>query len=417
MIHTKLSGFAVYIRVSMKTGTKLKIVHFSNSVILHVICAKPVLKNSNERNTHWHHAWKYSSPFALLEIAFIIETMIESSKSGKSIGCSVAINNRLETSRHWWNLRPFLCGGLSAVAVHVNNAWSQIDSSSLSSPSTHWQPGLQAGAPLFPSSDWLCLEGSGGDGKSPAPFSHAVLAASAPHCLDLCVCCRHSTLGPLVNFSRGCSGTELSFGYLLSPQTFLKGKSAAQLRSQGPFSIFHPFLFIRQSALWSSVMQCRSCATITVASPSMFHTPIPPADPPTILPFTVFSFFFFFKIFWTFSFTRWRMVPVWGAPAAFSMIQPWEPRGLSASSHPGVSVGSPLKLGTQSSPPWSESLAVATHNPYSKGQLDWDHGAQGEQRDLAPPPTSHFPVTEYLRQLWHVKTETGLNSRHLATAL
>lgn len=36
----------------------------------------------------------------LLEIAFIIETMIESSKSGKSIGCSVAINNRLETSRH-----------------------------------------------------------------------------------------------------------------------------------------------------------------------------------------------------------------------------------------------------------------------------------------------------------------------------
>lgn len=247
MIHTKLSGFAVCISVSMKTAPKLKNVHFSNSVILHVICAKPVLKDSNERNTHWHHAWKYSSPFALLEIAFIIETMIESSKSGKSIGCSVAINNRLETSRHWWNLRPFLCGGLSAVAVHVNNAWSQIDSSSLSSPSTHWQPGLQAGAPLFPSSDWLCLEGSGGDGKSPAPFSHAVLAASAPHCLDLCVCCRHSTLGPLVNFSRGCSGTELSFGYLLSPRTFLKGKSAAQLHSQGPFSIFHPFLFSRQS--------------------------------------------------------------------------------------------------------------------------------------------------------------------------
>lgn len=100
MIHTKLSGFAVCISVSMKTAPKLKNVHFSNSVILHVICAKPVLKDSNERNTHWHHAWKYSSPFALLEIAFIIETMIESSKSGKSIGCSVAINNRLETSRH-----------------------------------------------------------------------------------------------------------------------------------------------------------------------------------------------------------------------------------------------------------------------------------------------------------------------------
>ena len=124
----------------------------------------------------------------LLEIAFIIETMIESSKSGKSIGCSVAINNRLETSRHWWNPRPFLCGGLSAVAVHVNNAWSQIDSCSLSSPSTHRLRGSRAGAPRFPGSDWLCLEGSGGDGKSPAPFSHAVLAASAPRCSDLCVC-------------------------------------------------------------------------------------------------------------------------------------------------------------------------------------------------------------------------------------
>lgn len=81
----------------------------------------------------------------LLEIAFITETMIESSKSGKSIGCSVAINNRLETSRHWWNLRPFLCGGLSAVAMHVNNAWSQIDSDSPSCPNTHWLPGSQAG--------------------------------------------------------------------------------------------------------------------------------------------------------------------------------------------------------------------------------------------------------------------------------
>lgn len=280
--------------------------------------------------------------------------MIESSKSGKSIGCSVAINNRLETSRHWWNLRPFLCGGLSAVAVHVNNAWSQIDSSSLSSPSTHWQPGLQAGAPLFPSSDWLCLEGSGGDGKSPAPFSHAVLAASAPHCLDLCVCCRHSTLGPLVNFSRGCSGTELSFGYLLSPRTFLKGKSAAQLHSQGPFSIFHPFLFTRQSRhcdhQWCSVAVVPQSPLLLLLLPrcSTPWSPLP-THPLSSLSLS----FFFFKIFWTFSFTRWRMVPVWGAPAAFSMIQPWEPRGLSASSHPGVSVGSPLKLGTQSSPPWS----------------------------------------------------------------
>lgn len=125
----------------------------------------------------------------------------------------------------------------------MNNAWSQKDSSLLASLSTHWLPGLQAGAPLFPSSDWLCLEGSEGDGKSPAPFSHTALAASTPHCSDLFVCCWHSTLGPLVNFSQGCSGTELSSGYLLSPQTFLKGKSASQLHSHGFCSIFLSFSF------------------------------------------------------------------------------------------------------------------------------------------------------------------------------
>lgn len=233
----------------------------------------------------------HSFALTLLEIAFIIETMIESSKSGKSIGCSVAINNRLETSRHWWNLRPFFCGGLSAVAGHVNNAWSQIDSSSHASPSSQWLPGLQAGAPLFPSSDWLCLEGSGGDGKSPAPFSHAVLAASAPHCSDLFVCCWHSTLGPLVNFSQGCSGTELSFGYLLSPWTFLKGKSAAQLHSQCSCSIFLCFSFPpKERALWLAVMQWRSLARVTVVGSSsflMFHTLIQPPSP-------LFSVFFFF---------------------------------------------------------------------------------------------------------------------------
>lgn len=157
---------------------------------------------------------------------------------------------------------------------------------------------------------------------------------------------------------------------------------------------------------------CCFCLFLDVPHPD-FPPPRPRVDSPTIPLFTVFKKK---KKIWTFSFTRWRMVLVWEASATFSMIQPWEPRG-SASSHPGVSVGSPLKLGTQSSPPWSESLAAATHNPYSKGQLDWVHRAQGEQRDLPPPPTSHFPVTEYLRQLWHVKIETGLNSRHLATAL
>jgi len=109
------------------------------------------------RSTHEATRLEIFHSFAptLLEIAFIIETMIESSKSGKSIGCSVAINNRLETSRHWWNPRPFFCGGLSAVAVHVNNAWSQIDSSSLSSPSTltAWLTGWGA---TFPQ-QWLAV--------------------------------------------------------------------------------------------------------------------------------------------------------------------------------------------------------------------------------------------------------------------
>lgn len=88
-------------------------------------------------------------------------------------------------------------------------------------PQPSWAAWLAGRAPLFPSSDWLCLEGSGGDGKSPAPFSHAVLAASAPHSSDLCVCCWHSTSGLVVNFGCGCCGTELSFEYL-SPQIFRK---------------------------------------------------------------------------------------------------------------------------------------------------------------------------------------------------
>ncbi|CAB1456019.1 unnamed protein product [Pleuronectes platessa] len=89
--------------------------------------------------------------------------------------------------------------------------------------------GSQAGAPLLPGSDWLCLEGSGGDGKSPAPFSHAVLAASAPRCSDLCVGRWCSTLGPLVNFAlrtkgalgvlspRGLGGESTEAGHPVRP--------------------------------------------------------------------------------------------------------------------------------------------------------------------------------------------------------
>lgn len=169
-------------------------------------------------------------------------------------------------------------------------------------------------------------------------------------------------------------------------------------------------------------MQFRSHATITAvasASSLMFHTLIPPprprVDSPTVPLFTVFKKKKLKKLN-VFFHTLTYGAGV-GSIRYILNDSALRTKGLSASSHPGVSVGSPLKLGTQSSPPWSESLAAATHNPYSKGQLDWVHRAQGEQRDLPPPPTSHFPVTEYLRQLWHVKIETGLNSRHLATAL
>lgn len=105
---------------------------------------------------------------------------------------------------------------------------------SLSCPNTHWLPGSQARAALHPSSDRLCLEGSGGDGKSPAPFSHAALTAAAPRNSDLCVCRWLSTLGPVVNFSCGCCGTELSFEYLLSAQNFLQGSTP---------TVFFPFPF------------------------------------------------------------------------------------------------------------------------------------------------------------------------------
>lgn len=81
---------------ALHTPSELQSICYNTSVMVCVICAK-----LHARNTFWHRAWKYRTHFIrLLEIAFITETMLESSKSGKSIGCSVAINNRLETSRH-----------------------------------------------------------------------------------------------------------------------------------------------------------------------------------------------------------------------------------------------------------------------------------------------------------------------------
>lgn len=152
------------------------------------------------------------------------------------------------------------------------------------------------------------------------------------------------------------------------------------------------------------------CFLLDVPHPDPPPLPRPAADQPTAIPyFTVFKKKHYFTSFLSHT---WRM---WENSRPHSQWSSLENRGgLSASSHPGVSVGSPPKLVTQSIPPWSESLAVATHNPYSKGQLDWDHGAKGEQRELPPPPTS---VTEYPLELWRVKIENGLNSRYLATAL
>lgn len=120
MICIKLSGFAVY------TGLCTHHQSYKLFVLTTVLWCVWFLQSHMHETPSGTVLGNISHSFhqTLLEIAFITETMIESSKSGKSIGCSVAINNRLETSRHWWNLRPFLCGGLSAVAMHVNNACS-----------------------------------------------------------------------------------------------------------------------------------------------------------------------------------------------------------------------------------------------------------------------------------------------------
>lgn len=140
IIWIKLSGFAVYVGLSIHKATNH--LFYQQCYAMHDLCRATCKKRKKHLLAPCLEI-SHSFHWTLLEIAFITETMIESSKSGKSIGCSVAINNRLETSRHWWNLRPFLCGGLCAVAMHVNNAWSQIDF--LSNPNTYWLPGLQAG--------------------------------------------------------------------------------------------------------------------------------------------------------------------------------------------------------------------------------------------------------------------------------
>ena len=100
-----ISGFAVYISVGIHLGlqsftaTKKFILV---TLILHMIYViKAKIKDSFKKHPLAPCLEIFPSfALTLLEIAFIIETMIESSKSGKSIGCSVAINNRLETSRH-----------------------------------------------------------------------------------------------------------------------------------------------------------------------------------------------------------------------------------------------------------------------------------------------------------------------------
>lgn len=126
---------------------------------------------------------------------------------------------------------------------------------------------------------------------------------------------------------------------------------------------FPSFPLVSSDSSWLAVMQCRSSASLT-ASASLLPSPGPPRQP------THHPLHCLLEYFLLVSFTLWRMVLEWEAFITLSIIQPWEPRGFSASSHTGVSVGCPLKLGTQSNPPWSESRAAAPHNPYSKGQLD-----------------------------------------------
>lgn len=118
-----------------------------------------------------------------------------------------------------------------------------------------------------------------------------------------------------------------------------------------------------------------------------------------------------------FSFAPCRMALLWQVSATLWMNQPWEPRGLSASSHPASQWGVRWSWAPSPAPLRSKSLAAPPHNLYSKGQLDWDHGAQGAQRPDAP---AHIPFLRLLStsdRLWHVKTESTLNRRHLATAL
>lgn len=163
----------------------------------------------------------------------------------------------------------------------------------------------------------------------------------APRSLDFCVCCRRSTLGPLVNFRRGCSGTELSLEYLLSAWNFLKGKSAAKLHSRPlpsppSFFLFYPFIlfFFHRNA--GIVIACdavwQSCHNHGCCFSPFFSVPLP--DPRSPHPFCqltryppLFTMFKKKKKNGTFSFTPWRVVLMWEVSAAFSMIQPWEPRG------------------------------------------------------------------------------------------
>ena len=176
---------------------------------------------------------------------------------------------------------------------------------------------------------------------------------------------------------------------IITPDFFLKGKSAAQLHSVVLFLFFTPFFFSADRA--GIVFGSDACVAALPQSQSELllrgrcRGPLPPPtySPPPPPPFHCLLLLFLYFA----SFLSHIDVRCWcGKHRLHSHWSSLENQGgsrrpLTQGSRWGVH----WSWAPSPAPPWSESLAAAPHNPYSKGQLDWDHGAQGEQRDLTPP--------------------------------
>lgn len=175
----------------------------------------------------------------------------------------------------------------------MNNAWSQIDCGSLSSPSAHWLPGSQAGAPLSSPAvigcAWRAVEEMGNHLPHlarrrwlPAPHCCTIVSAAAAPLRDLWL----TLVGNAAAQSCHLDTYYRPRPFFFSPLSFLKGSSAAQLRPQGSFFLLTPFLSLPPGTGFVIVSH-HSFATITLvasASASTSHTLVPPrpANPPTI---------------------------------------------------------------------------------------------------------------------------------------